>query len=213
MQARRAAVIALAITLVLTSAASGLAQSPQPAGGARTALIVIDIQNFYFPGGRLPLVGPAEAAAQARKVIDACRAKKIPVIHVRHVPLSPAGLDADPAYAIRPEVGPLPAETVVTKHYANSFRETPLLDVLRKLGAERLIICGMQTHMCVEAAVRAAADYGFTVVVPHEACATRDLAFEGTTIPAAQVHAAALAAMNGSYARVIGVEALIAELR
>ena len=101
----------------------------------------------------------------------------------------------------------------MVKHFANAFRETDLLEILKKRGTERLIICGMQTHMCVEAAVRAAADYGFTVTVPHEACATRDLKFEGTTIPAAQVRAGVLAALNGSYARVVGVDALIAELR
>jgi len=92
-------------------------------------------------------------------------------------------------------------------------RETELLDYLKQRGIKQLVICGMQTQMCVEAAVRAAADYGFKVIVPHEACATRDLKFEATTIPAAQVHAAALAAMNGTYARVVKTETLIAELR
>ena len=209
---KRSSAAAFLLLGLSISAAAGpqAAAAPDP---SKTALLIVDIQNFYFPGGRLPLVGPAEAALQAKKVLAACRAKKIPVIHVRHVPTTPPGLDADPAYAIRPEVAPLPGETVVVKHFANAFRETDLLEILKKRGTERLIVCGMQTHMCVEAAVRAAADYGFAVIVPHEACATRDLKFEGTTIPAAQVHAGVLAALNGSYARVEGIEALLAELR
>jgi nicotinamidase-related amidase len=70
----------------------------------------------------------------------------------------------------------------------------------------------MQTHMCVEAATRAAADLGFQVTVVADACATRPLAFGGVEVPAAQVHAAALAAMSGTYARVVTTEGLLASL-
>jgi len=177
-----------------------------------TALLIVDIQNFYFQGGQVPLVGSVEASLQARRVLEAFRAKKLPIIHVRHIPLKPAGLENDPAYAIHPNVVPEADEKIIIKRYANAFRETELLDQLKQNGFQQLVICGMQTQMCVEAAVRAAADFGFKVVVPHEACATRDLKFEGKVIPAAQVHAAALAAMNGTYARVVKTDELIAEI-
>jgi nicotinamidase-related amidase len=88
-----------------------------------------------------------------------------------------------------------------------------LLAVLRRIGAKRLVITGMQTHMCVEAATRHAADLGFDVVVVHDACATRALKFGATEVPAAQVHAAALAAMSGSYARVVSTDELLDELK
>ncbi len=81
------------------------------------------------------------------------------------------------------------------------------------LGVARVVICGMQTHMCAEAAARAAADLGFDVTVVHDACATRDLSFGGTTVPAAHVHAAALAALNGMYARVVSTDELLAGLK
>lgn len=189
------------------------ATPPQASLYADTALIIIDIQQFYFQGGQLPLVGSVEASLQAKKVLEAFRTKNMPVIHVRHVPLKPAGAVDDAAYAIHPNVAPGAGEKIIVKHYANAFRETELLDYLKQRGIKQLVICGMQTQMCVEAAVRAAADYGFKVVVPHEACATRDLKFETTTVPAAEVHAAALAAMSGTYARVVKTETLIAELR
>ena len=183
--------------------------------GSETALVVIDIQQFYFEGGLVPLTGSMEAAAQARKVLDAFRARALPVIHVRHVPKSVAIVDgepADPQYRIRPEVQPVAGEKVISKRFANSFRETDLLESLRQKGITRIVIAGMQTHMCVEAASRAATDLGFDVVVVHDACATRPLEFGGRTVPADMVHAAALAAIRGTYGRVVSVAELLNEL-
>jgi nicotinamidase-related amidase len=183
--------------------------------GSETALVVIDIQQFYFEGGLVPLTGSLEAAAQARKVLDAFRARALPVVHVRHVPKNVAIVDgepADPQYRIRAEVQPAPGEKVVSKRFANSFRETDLLETLRQRGITRIVIVGMQTHMCVEAASRAATDLGFEVVVVHDACATRALEFEGRTVPADMVHAGALAAIDGTYGRVVSVAALLKEL-
>jgi nicotinamidase-related amidase len=100
---------------------------------------------------------------------------------------------------------------VISKRFANSFRDTDLLDTLRQKGVSRIVIVGMQTHMCVEAASRAATDLGFGVVVVHDACATRPLEFGGRTVPADMVHAAALAAIKGTYGRVISVAELLKE--
>jgi nicotinamidase-related amidase len=170
------------------------------------ALLVIDIQNFYFEGGLVPLTGPVEAARQARRVLDRFRERGLPVIHVRHMPSSGPVTDQ---YAIRPEVAPLPAESIVEKHYANSFRETALLERLRGLAVRRLVIVGMQTHMCVEAAARAAADLGFEVTVVADACATRPLEYGGVKVPAAQVHAATLAALKGTYAEIVTADEVL----
>jgi len=178
-----------------------------------TALVVIDVQNFYFEGGRLPLVGSVEAARKARVLLDLFRAKGWPVIHVRHVPTEKLGADgqpADPQYAFRPEVAPRPGEKIVTKHQVNSFRDTDLLPFLRALGVKKLVLAGMQTHMCLEAATRAAADFGFEVTVVHDACATRALSFGGREVPAEQVHAAVLAALSGAYAKVVGLDEFVA---
>jgi len=175
------------------------------------ALIVIDIQQFYFAEGLVPLTGSEKAASRAAKVIDRFRKAGRPVIHVQHLPKdvdTPDATGIQEQYRIHPDVLPKSGEQLIGKHHANSFRDTELLGVLRKLDATMVVVVGMQTHMCVEAAVRAAADYGFEVVVVHDACATRDLEFDGSTVPAAQVHAAALAAMSGSYATVISSDDL-----
>jgi len=182
----------------------------------RPVLLIIDIQNFYFEGGRVPLVGPVDASVKARAVLEAFRAKKLPVIHIQHMSKGIEKFEpgkTDPQYAIHPNVAPAEGETIIVKHYANAFRETDLADILKKLGAKTLVITGMQTHMCVEAATRHGADLGYEVVLIDDACATRDLKFGQTVVPAKAVHAAVLAAMNGTYAKVVTAADVLAALK
>jgi nicotinamidase-related amidase len=169
---------------------------------SKTAILVIDIQKFYFPGGSLPLVEPEKAAANAAILIDKARKAGFPVIFIQHK--SSSGMD------IPDIIKPLPGETIFVKEEANSFYGTGLLDHLRKLQIDTLVICGMQTHMCVEAAVRAAHDYGFKVILVHDACATRNLSFGGREVAAADVQTAVLAAMK-SYSTILSTEQWVSE--
>jgi len=193
---------ALVAALALATSTSAPAPAPAPVPAPKMSpatLIVIDVQNFYFPGGKLPLAGPVEASLKAKALLEAFRARGWPVIHVLHLgkgQAAPSPDAGDEAYRAHPNVMPRPGEPVLGKREANAFRDTALLATLRGLGATRLVLAGMQTHMCVEAATRAAADLGFEVTVVHDACATRPLAFDGVEVPAAQVHAAALAAID-----------------
>ena len=181
----------------------------------KTTLLLVDIQNDYFPGGKMELEGSPDAARQARRLLDLFRGSGWPRVHIQHVADRPGATFFLPdtlGVEFHPETAPLPGETVIQKHYPNSFRETTLLDQLQGLGTERLVICGMMTHMCVDAAVRAAADLGFKVVLAADACATRALAYEATSVPAAQVHAAFLAALK-AYGQVLTVEGILALLQ
>lgn len=161
------------------------------------AVLVIDIQNFYFPGGSVPLVEPEKAAANAYRLIEKSRAEKNPVIFIQHN--SSSGME------INDIVKPGEGEVIFTKNEPNSFVGTGLYDHLKKLEIDTLVICGMQTHMCVEAATRAAYDFGFKVILIHDACTTRNLSFGGREVVAADVHAAVLAAMK-RYATVISTD-------
>jgi len=163
-----------------------------------TALLLIDIQEFYFPGGSLPLENPEVASEKAALVLGMFRSSGLPVIHIRHAGGSP----------IHANVAPLPGEKVITKSEANSFNGTELLGYLKSLKIKRLVLCGMQTHMCLEAATRAAYDYGFKCIVVADACATRNLSWGGRTVPAADVHASTLASLDRFYAKVINAEDL-----
>ena len=111
-----------------------------------------------------------------------------------------------PGVQIHQCVAPIEGETVVQKHYPNSFRETPLLEILRSGDVTQLVIAGMMTQMCVDSTTRAAADLGFKCVLASDACATRDLEFGGETVSAASVQVAFLAALNGLFARVVSVD-------
>lgn len=181
----------------------------------RTGLILIDIQQDYFPGGRMELVGSNEAGQTAKLALTSARQRAVPVIHIQHISARPGAsffLPGTEGAKISPLVLPQAGETVFTKHYPNSFRETGLFDFLRQQQIDSLVIAGMMTHMCIEATTRAAFDLGFGCTILHDACATKDLQFNGTSILAAQVHTAFLAGLAGTYANVIRVEEWIASL-
>ncbi len=181
----------------------------------QTALLVIDIQNDYFPGGAMELVGMTQAAARARTLLDAWRRARRPLFHVQHIALGPGAAffrPETPGVEIHESVRPLPGEPVIQKHYPNAFRDTGLLETLTSAGVEELIICGAMSHMCIDASTRAAFDHGFACTVIHDACATRDLVFEGRTIPAEQVHGAFMAALGMRYARVVALKDFLSGL-
>lgn len=171
-----------------------------------TALIVIDIQNDYFPGGKCELEKPLEAAARARKAMDAFRAQGLPVIHFRHESVRPGAdfLLADtPGNEIQELAQPMPGEVGYIKHFPNAFKETPLLSHLRESGIKELVLVGMMTFMCVHATARAASDLDFRCTVLHDATAARAIAFNGVSVPAAHVQAAFHGALAFAYAEVI----------
>lgn len=168
------------------------------------ALVVIDIQNEYFPGGAIPLPDAQHAAGRAAQAIEAARGAGIPVIHVRHEePESdqyfvPGSHGAETNAAVAPGDG----EPVIVKHFPNSFLETDLAQRLAALGASRVAFCGMMTSMCVDATVRAAADLGLEPVLVDDACAAPDLEHRGTRVSADEVHAAFCAALGDEIATV-----------
>jgi nicotinamidase-related amidase len=180
----------------------------------KTALLVIDIQNDYFPGGKHPLVNPLEAAQKAYELLQCFREHGGHHVHIQHISLKPDApffLKGDRGSDIHDSVAHFEGEPIVYKHYPNSFRETTLFATLKEWGIERVVIAGMMTHMCVDATARAAADFGFQVMIAEDACATRDLQYGDTAIPADLVHKSFLAALK-SYGRVMKTEEIIARL-
>jgi nicotinamidase-related amidase len=178
----------------------------------RTALILVDIQNDYFPGGRMVLEGIDAASVNASRLLNLFREKYLPVFHIRHLAVQPNAtffLADTPGSEIHPSVAPMPGETLVAKHFPNSFRETILLDQLKKANAASVAVCGAMSHMCIDATVRAACDLGFQCRVAQDACATRALTFGQETVPAVKVHAAFMAALSAAYAQVLSTEELI----
>lgn len=182
---------------------------------SESALLIIDLQNDYFPGGKMELEGSPAAGEKAREALAAFRAKGLPVFHVRHLSLRPGAtffLPGTEGAEIHASVRPAAGEPVIEKNFPNSFRGTDLKERLERAGVKHLVVAGMMTHMCVDASVRQANDYGFGVTLLADACATRAQKFGAETVPARQVHAAFLAALNGAYAKVASTEEILKTL-
>lgn len=184
----------------------------------KKALLIIDIQNDYFNGGSHTLVGADAAGENARFVLNYARSKNIPVIHVQHIAVNPGAdffLPDTNGAAFHNTVQPTPDEQVIIKNYPNSFRDTTLLKHLQENEITDLLICGMQTDVCIDATVRAAKDYNFNTTVIGDACATRDRELYGKKIPADAVHESYLAgmtALGNLYAKVITTIELLSEI-
>ncbi|PZU27124.1 MAG: cysteine hydrolase [Stenotrophomonas sp.] len=180
---------------------------------SKRAIIVVDLQNEYLATGKLPLVGIDAATANAVRVIADARTKGVPVLHVRHESASsdaPIFVPGSDGVRIMAAVAPIGDEPVIVKNHVNSFRDTDLKQQLEAVGIEDVVVVGAMSHMCVDAVVRASADMGYAVTVLHDACATRDLEFNGVVAPAAQVHAAMMASFEFGYGRVVATDAYLA---
>ena len=163
------------------------------------ALIIIDIQNDYFPGGKMALVGSDAAGAQAARVLEHFRRLGKPVFHIQHLSVRPGAsffIPATTGAEIHSSVTPLDGEVIIQKNFPNAFRHTDLASRLQAANVKRITVVGMMTQMCIDTSVRAAADLGFEVTLIHDACATRDQTFGNHTVPAAQVQAAFMAALS-----------------
>lgn len=171
-----------------------------------TALILIDIQNDYFEKGAMRLIGSEEACRNARKILDIFRKNAMPVIYIQHIANKPNAtffLPGTIGAEINKELKPLTQEKIIIKHSPNSFKDTELLEYLHSLSITNLVICGMMTHMCVDATIRAAKDYGFHCTLIGDACETKDLEINGNIVKAEYVQKSFLAALNYFYSTVI----------
>jgi nicotinamidase-related amidase len=176
----------------------------------KSGLILVDIQNDYFPGGRMELEGISDAGQKAGELLSVFRENNWPTFHIQHLSVHQGAtffLPDTEGSQIHDGIKPLPDEKIIHKNFPNSFRETALLEELKKNQVGQVIICGAMSHMCIDATTRAAFDLGFECVVISDACATRNLEFGGQTIAAEQVHGSFMAALGSAYAKVITADA------
>jgi nicotinamidase-related amidase len=177
-----------------------------------TALILVDIQQDYFPQGRMEVVGSFDASREAGRLLNYFRKENLPVVHIQHISVRKDAtffLPGTVGINFHDNVKPIAGETVIEKHFPNSFRDTNLKKCLDLKGADELVVCGMMSHMCIDATVRAAFDKGYSCFVAHNACAAKNLVFGGVDIPAAHVHGAYMAALAAVYGKVQTSEEII----
>ena len=164
----------------------------------------------------MELVGMMESSRKAQELLGLFRKHNLTTFHIQHMSLGKGAgffLPETRGAEIHESVKPLPTDLVIQKHFPNSFRDTNLLEKLKSAQIEALVICGAMSHMCIDATTRAAADFGFRCTVIHDACATRDLQFEDTPVPAAQVHASFMSALGFAYAKVMSLQEFLSTFK
>jgi nicotinamidase-related amidase len=180
-----------------------------PTFAKQEMLVLIDIQNDYFPGGKMELCQMEEASANAYRILSHFRDQNLPLVHVQHLSTKAGASFFIPetfGAEIHSSVFPQNDEPIVQKNFPNSFRNTNLLELLKNKGIDELVICGAMTHMCVDTTTRSASDLGYPVTLIHDACATRDLTFNGQVVEVRKVQTAYMAAINGSFAKVMATD-------
>lgn len=176
---------------------------------SKKAVIVVDLQNEYLPTGKLPLMGIESALKNAARVIADARSNNITVIHIRHESVTsdaPFFVPGSDGVLINSTVAPSKEELVIVKNYPNSFLNTNLKKALDEKGIDEVTVIGAMSHMCIDATTRAASDFGYKTTVVHDACATRDLEFNGKVVRADLVHTALMSALEFGYAKIIKTE-------
>jgi len=177
----------------------------------KKALIIIDMQNDYFAGGKMTLMGIENAMNNTMKLIENAKTKGYEIFFIQHISTRKgAGFFLPHSEGVKLHKRfDLSIGTIIEKHYPNSFRETSLQEKLQNKGIKDLIICGAMSHMCVDTTVRVAFDLGYSAELISDACATKDLSFQAETIEAKDVHSAFMASLDGVFCEVKSTQEIL----
>lgn len=176
-------------------------------------LLLVDVQKGFDD----PYWGPRNnpgAEQNMAKLLEAFRAAGRPVIFIQHLSQNPDSplRGGKPGNEINPVVAPK-GERVFQKTVHSAFINTPLERTLRGAAQDTLVICGVTTDHCVSTTARMAGDMGFTAYVVSDACFCHDRAtHDGRTLPAQQVHDAALASLHNEFGTVTTTQAVLDSL-
>lgn len=172
----------------------------------KTALLVIDVQMAL---AEEDASGTERSCPQAEQNIAALltkfRSSGDQVVHIHH-----HGTERDDPFhpdasgsAVQPIAAPVAGEPVVIKTGSSGFVGTPLMDMLRDAGIERVVLCGATANHCVESTTRSAADLGFQPVYASDAVWTYGITGpDGNSHSASQIHSVSMATLEGELAAV-----------
>ena len=139
-------------------------------------LLVIDLQNDYFHGGKFPLWNADVVLANIERAIAMANAHGIPVIHIQHVAkqgMAPFFNEGTPGADIHPSIlAAAPKAPVVVKEFADGFEQTNLEETLTKLGVTDLLVCGMMTQNCVTHTAISKTVEKYNVTILPDCCTT-----------------------------------------
>ncbi|TDP01861.1 cysteine hydrolase family protein [Marinomonas balearica] len=157
----------------------------------KTALIVIDVQNDYFAGGKYPQWEADKTLETIENSIISAREKGWPVYFIKHIGTteSPFFVPDSEGIAIHPRaLDAAPKAKVITKKHADAFLNTELELTLKSDGIENLLICGMMTQNCVAFTAMSKMADQYTVTVIGDACTSVDRMVHGIALRAIADH-------------------------
>jgi nicotinamidase-related amidase len=140
------------------------------------ALLLIDLQNDYFPGGKFPLWNTDTVLQNIENAVDRANSVGIPIILIQHVAkggLAPFFQEGTPGAEIHKRViAAAPKAPIIVKEFADSFEKTTLEDILSQLGVTELLVCGMMTQNCVTHTAISKAAEKYDVTIMPDCCTT-----------------------------------------
>jgi len=181
----------------------------------KRALLVIDVQNEYFPGGARPITHPAGSYPRILKAMDAARGVGLPVIVVQHASPQPDAktfVRGSRGWELPPELASRPRDLLVEKSLPGSFTGTALEAELRERGVDTVVVCGYMTQMCCDTTSRQAVHLGFSVEFLSDATGTLDISNEAGSVTAEELHRAILVTQAMRFAKVLTTETWIAAI-
>ena len=179
-----------------------------------TALLVIDMQQGFLDEAWGATTNHPQCESNVVRLLDLWAHLAQPIVVVRHdssaagSPLSPTAA----GNALMEPVASANADLLVTKSVNSAFYGEPNLELwLRAAGIKRIVVCGIQSNMCVETTARMAGNLGFETIVPIDATRTFDLEGpDGTVVPAATLMAVTATNLHrGGFAQVMTTDEVV----
>jgi nicotinamidase-related amidase len=181
----------------------------------KRALLVIDVQNEYFPGGALPITHPPDSLRRITDAMDGAAENGIPIVVIQHGSDNPDAQSfrkGSPGWRLKGEVEVRKRAAVIEKTMPDSFAGTNLQAWTRENAVDTLVICGYMTQMCCDTTARQAVHLGYQVEFLSDATGTLDFSNEAGSVRAEELHRATLVTQQFRFSKVQSVEAWIASL-
>jgi nicotinamidase-related amidase len=146
----------------------------------KKALLIIDLQNDYFPGGKFPLWNTDVTLSNIEQAIKSAKAKEVPIVHIQHIANPEMGIapffnQETDGSKIHPRIlEAAPDAPIVVKEFADSFVNTNLEETLSGLGVTELLVCGMMTQNCVTHTAISKSAEKYKVSILSDCCTTVD---------------------------------------
>ncbi|HGF4954432.1 cysteine hydrolase family protein [Vibrio parahaemolyticus] len=164
---------------------------------SNSALLVIDIQNDYFPNGRFPLWNTDATLDNIKQLMAKAKAQDIPIFLVQHVSSAPIFEEGSVGVEIHPDVISIcPDAEIIQKQHADSFYQTDLEQALERNGVDELLICGMMTQNCVTHTAISKAAEKYNVSIIEDCCTTTDQMIHNIALSAVSIRIPLLASSD-----------------